>query len=81
MEHLGVRLVPCAGYGRSTSTVAPRTSGYLGRGALAVRDDAAEISVTDVACELFDATHGGIDYRYGRVLAYLAERLKSESRP
>jgi|tagenome__1003787_1003787.scaffolds.fasta_scaffold20770552_1 hypothetical protein len=48
---------------------------YLELGALAFRDALAEIGVTDVACELFEATHGGIDYRYPRGLAYLAERL------
>jgi hypothetical protein len=32
-------------------------------GALAIRDALAELDVTDVACELFDAPHGGIDYR------------------
>ena len=34
-----------------------------------------EIGVTDVACEVFEAAHGGIDFRYPRGLAYLAERL------
>jgi S-formylglutathione hydrolase FrmB len=52
-----------------------RDEWYLDLGALAFRDALAEIGVTDVACELFDATHGGIDYRYTRGLAYLAERL------
>jgi hypothetical protein len=42
-----------------------RDESYLAT--LAVRDALAELGVTDVACELFDATHGGIDYRYGRV--------------
>jgi putative esterase len=50
---------------------------YLELGALAFRDALAEVGVTDVACELFEATHGGIDYRYPRGLAYLAERLSS----
>ena len=48
---------------------------YLELGALAFRDALAEIGVTDVACELFEAGHGGIDYRYPTGLAYLAERL------
>jgi hypothetical protein len=48
---------------------------YLELGALAFRDALAEIGVTDVACELFEAGHGGIDYRYPRGLAYLADRL------
>jgi hypothetical protein len=48
---------------------------YLELGAIAFRDALAEIGVTDVACEIFEAAHGGIDYRYPRGLAYLAERL------
>jgi hypothetical protein len=39
---------------------------YLDLGALAFRDALAEIGVTDVACELFEVAHGGIDYRYAR---------------
>ena len=35
----------------------------------------ASIGVTDVAFELFDGTHGSIEYRYPLALAYLAERL------
>jgi hypothetical protein len=52
-----------------------RDEWYLELGALAFRDALAEIGVTDVACELFDAAHGGIDYRYPGGIAYLAERL------
>jgi hypothetical protein len=52
-----------------------RDEWFLELGALAFRDALAEIGVTDVSCELFDATHGGIGYRYPRGLAYLAERL------
>jgi hypothetical protein len=52
-----------------------RDEWYLELGAQAFRDALAEIGVTDVACEIFDAAHGGIDYRYPRGLAYLAERL------
>jgi S-formylglutathione hydrolase FrmB len=52
-----------------------RDEWYLELGALAFRDALAEIGVTDVVCEVFDAAHGGIDYRYPRGLAYLAERL------
>ena len=52
-----------------------RDEWYLELGALAFRDALAEIGVTDVACELFEAAHGAIDYRYPRGLAYLAERL------
>jgi hypothetical protein len=48
---------------------------YLELGALAFRDALAEIGVTDVACELFEATHMAIDYRYPRGIAYLTERL------
>ena len=52
-----------------------RDEWYLELGALAFRDALADIGVTDVACELFDAAHGGIDYRYPRGIGYLAERL------
>jgi len=52
-----------------------RDEWYLDLGALAFRDALAEIGVTDVACELFEAAHGGIDYRYPGAIAYLAERL------
>jgi len=55
-----------------------RDEWYLDLGALAVRDALAEVGVTDVACELFDAAHGGIDYRYPRGLAYLAQRLAGD---
>ena len=55
-----------------------RDEWYLDLGALAFRDALAQIGITDVACELFDAAHGGIDYRYPRGLAYLAERLTSD---
>jgi Putative esterase len=56
-----------------------RDEWYLDLGALAFRDALGEIGVTDVACELFDAKHGGIDYRYPRGLAYLAERLATDT--
>jgi S-formylglutathione hydrolase FrmB len=52
-----------------------RDEWYLELGAQAFRDALGEIGVTDVACEIFDAAHGGIDYRYPHGLAYLAERL------
>jgi hypothetical protein len=48
---------------------------YLDVGAEAFRRALAEIGVTDVFLELFDATHAGIEYRYPRAVAYLAERL------
>lgn len=48
---------------------------FLDVGATAFRDELAAIGVGDVELELFDAGHGGIDYRYPLALAYLAERL------
>jgi hypothetical protein len=52
-----------------------RDEWHLDLGAAAVRAELAKIGVTDVAVELFDAGHGGIDYRYPNGLRYLAERL------
>jgi len=52
-----------------------RNEWYLELGATAMRDALAGVGVTDVACELFDATHMGIDYRYPHGLVYLAARL------
>jgi S-formylglutathione hydrolase FrmB len=51
---------------------------YLDLGAEAFRTALAEIGVTDVFCELFDATHMAIEYRYPLGIAYLAERLAPE---
>ena len=48
---------------------------YLDLGAEAFRQELAGIGVSDVEFELFDAAHGGIDYRYPLSLAYLARRL------
>ncbi|HUY63464.1 MAG TPA: alpha/beta hydrolase-fold protein [Acidimicrobiales bacterium] len=48
---------------------------FLELGAQAFRDALADIGVTDVHFELFDGTHGRIDYRYPLAMAYLAERL------
>ena len=48
---------------------------FLDLGAEAFRQALAAISVTDVSFELFDAKHGGIEYRYPLSLRYLAERL------
>jgi hypothetical protein len=48
---------------------------YLDLGATAFRAALAEIGVTDVQFELFDATHMDIEYRYPLALKYLAERL------
>ena len=48
---------------------------YLDLGAEAFRRALADIGVTDVHFELFDATHAAIEYRYPLALRYLAERL------
>ena len=48
---------------------------YLDLGAEAFRRALAEIGVTDVHFELFEAGHMGIEYRYPLSLRYLAERL------
>jgi hypothetical protein len=48
---------------------------FLDLGAEAFRRELAAIGVTDVYFELFDAKHGGIEYRYPLALKYLAERL------
>ncbi|HXV33402.1 MAG TPA: alpha/beta hydrolase-fold protein [Gaiellaceae bacterium] len=48
---------------------------YLDLGAEAFRRALADVGVTDVCFELFDATHVAIEYRYPLALAYLAERL------
>ena len=52
-----------------------RDEWYLDLGAVAFRDALEGIGVTDVRFELFDATHGGISWRYPLSLTYLAERL------
>jgi S-formylglutathione hydrolase FrmB len=49
---------------------------YLDLGAEAFRQALARIGVTDVFFELFDAAHGGIEYRYPGAIRYLAERLQ-----
>ena len=46
---------------------------YLDLGAEAFRRALADIGVTDVHFELFDATHMAIEYRYPLSLAYLAD--------
>jgi hypothetical protein len=56
-----------------------RDEWFLDLGAVAFRDALAEIGVHDVAFELFDATHGGIGWRYPLALAYLAQRLSVTS--
>jgi hypothetical protein len=48
---------------------------FLDLGAEAFRRELAQIGVTDVQFELFDATHMGIEYRYPLAIEYLAERL------
>jgi hypothetical protein len=48
---------------------------YLDLGAEAFRRELEAIGVTDVFFELFDAGHGGIEYRYPLGIKYLAERL------
>ncbi len=48
---------------------------YLDLGAEAFRRALADIGVTDVFFELFDATHAAIEYRYPTGLAYLLKRL------
>src|SRR5947207_5334450 len=52
-----------------------RDQWFLDLGAEAFRRQLADIGVTDVHYELFDATHMGIDYRHPLSLKYLAERL------
>ena len=52
-----------------------RDEWYLDLGAEAYRSALADIGVTDVHFELFDATHMGIEYRYPKGTAYLVERL------
>jgi hypothetical protein len=51
---------------------------FLDLGAEAFRRALAQIGVTDVFFELFDATHGAIEYRYPLALKYLAERLSAQ---
>jgi hypothetical protein len=48
---------------------------FLDVGAEAFRGALADIGVTDVRFELFEGTHGRIDYRYPLSLAYLAQQL------
>jgi hypothetical protein len=56
-----------------------RDEPFLDLGAEAFRRALAEIGVTAVAFELFDAGHGAIEYRYPLGVKYLAERLTPES--
>jgi S-formylglutathione hydrolase FrmB len=48
---------------------------FLDLGAEAFRRALADVGVTDVRFELFDATHALIEYRYPLALRYLTERL------
>ncbi|HTT89723.1 MAG TPA: alpha/beta hydrolase-fold protein [Acidimicrobiales bacterium] len=52
-----------------------RDEWFLDVGAQAFCAALADIGVSDVHFELFDGTHGRIEYRYPLSLAYLAERL------
>jgi hypothetical protein len=55
-----------------------RDEWYLDLGAEAFRRELEAIGVTDtVRCELFDATHMAIEYRYPLGVEYLAERLSA----
>jgi hypothetical protein len=57
-----------------------RDEWYLDLGAEAFRRELAAIGVTDpVYCELFDATHMAIEYRYPLGVKYLAERLSARA--
>jgi S-formylglutathione hydrolase FrmB len=51
---------------------------FLDLGMKAFAKELAAIGVDDVHVELFDAKHGGIDYRYPLSLAYLAGRLEPD---
>jgi S-formylglutathione hydrolase FrmB len=54
-----------------------RDEWFLDLGAEAFRQALADAGVTDVKFELFDAGHGGIEYRYPIAVRYLAERLSA----
>jgi len=49
---------------------------YLDLGADAFRRELEALGITDIFFELFDAKHGGIEYRYPLAIRYLAERLQ-----
>ena len=55
-----------------------RDEWFLDLAAVAFRDQLTALGITDVHFELFDAGHGGIDYRYPLSLSYLARRLAAE---
>jgi hypothetical protein len=52
---------------------------FLDLGASAFRDALAGIGVENVRFEIFDAGHGGIEYRYPLAIRYLAERIAAPS--
>ena len=49
---------------------------FLDLGAEAFLRELEELGITDVFFELFEAGHGGIEYRYPLAIRYLAERLQ-----
>jgi S-formylglutathione hydrolase FrmB len=53
-----------------------RDEWFLDLGADAFRRELEALGITDVFFELFDASHGGIEYRYPLAIRYLAERLQ-----
>jgi S-formylglutathione hydrolase FrmB len=53
-----------------------RDEWFLDLGAEAFRRELEQLGVTGVLFELFDAKHGGIEYRYPLAIRYLAERLQ-----
>jgi Putative esterase len=52
-----------------------RDDAYLDLGAEAFRRRLEELGITDYLFELFDGTHGAIEYRYPLAVKYLAEKL------
>jgi hypothetical protein len=50
---------------------------FLDLGAEAVRRELAAAGVADIAFELFEGRHGGIEYRYPLAIRFLAERLRA----
>jgi hypothetical protein len=53
-----------------------RDEWFLDLGAEAFRQELETLGITDVFFELFDASHGAIEYRYPFAIRYLAERLQ-----
>jgi len=53
-----------------------RDEWFLDLGAEAFRREAEQAGARDVFFELFDAKHGGIEYRYPGAIRFLAERLQ-----